>query len=138
MYLLRRLLLRPNLPPCAASALTLSWPLALVPCPLPPARHLARFPGGYVPGVVPLLSQGVSCPAIDFRQEQDTLLAPPGGATLSASFFLPRSANIVKLLSTMISADQVRAEVGTGRLTCQGGGLEIELCQVRAALIARC
>lgn len=35
------------------------------------------------------------------------MLARSGSETLSASFFLPRSANIVRLLSTMVSPDQV-------------------------------
>lgn len=61
------------------------------------------------PGSLVVLSarQRVLCPPIDFREEQVRAAASPGGATMSASFYVPRSANILRVLSAMISPDQV-------------------------------
>lgn len=60
------------------------------------------------PAVDAVSHQGVGCPAVDFRQEQDPSTVPPGTATLSAGFFLPRSANILRILGAMASGDQVK------------------------------
>lgn len=54
-----------------------------------------------------LAAKGVACPAVDFRQEEDPARAPAGTATISAAFFLPRSANILRILSAMAIGEQV-------------------------------
>ncbi|CAM9945137.1 unnamed protein product, partial [Hapterophycus canaliculatus] len=46
--------------------------------------------------------QRVVTPPIEFREEH-----LGGGPTLSASFHLPRSANVLRVISAMVSADQV-------------------------------
>lgn len=47
--------------------------------------------------------QRVMCPPIDFRQEKNS--GPE--ATVSASFVVPRGANMIRVISTMVPPDEV-------------------------------
>lgn len=72
-----------------------SFPFSMVrPSPPPAAPGSALF-ASFV------CAQRVTLPTIDFRQEN-----VGGTNTVSASFFMPRSANILKVLNALITPDQ--------------------------------
>ena len=53
--------------------------------------------------LLPPRTQRVLCPPVDFRQEKEG----GRGATMSASFYLPRAANMLRVIGAMVPTDEV-------------------------------